>query len=163
MFFRLLLLSLGFNFLHGRPFFLRVFFLCQSKWELHVGPCSTSAAQRVAAGSRKFPHHRKLPLSDYNLWSISIIGGVCRDSNSNNYLDWSVSKATSPQPPPPLNGEWECVCLCALLDIRTAEDLVIKALLCSELHMRKCAALPLLPKQTDRRRIFPELRLKASL
>ncbi len=44
--------------------------------------------------------NRRLPLSDYNLWSISIIGGVCRDSYSNNYLDWSVSKATNITPFP---------------------------------------------------------------
>ena len=44
--------------------------------------------------------NRRLPLSDYNLWSISLIGGVCRDSYSNNYLDWSVSKATNILPPP---------------------------------------------------------------
>lgn len=61
--------------------------------------------------------NRRLPLSDYNLWSISIIGGVCRDSYSNNYLDWSVSKATNihpppPQPPTPLHRERQCVCVC---------------------------------------------------
>ena len=62
--------------------------------------------------------NRRLPLSDYNLWSISIIGGVCRDSNSNNYLDWSVSKATNI---PTTLPKWRegcgcgCVCVCALL------------------------------------------------
>lgn len=55
--------------------------------------------------------NRRLPLSDYNLWSISIIGGVCRDSYSNNYLDWSVSKATN-VPIHPEWGEGKCLCVC---------------------------------------------------
>lgn len=56
-------------------------------------PQMTSRRQQWAAAA-----DRRLPLSDYNLWSISIIGGVCRDSYSNNYLDQTVSKATAPPP-----------------------------------------------------------------
>lgn len=55
------------------------------------GKClrSPPIGQEVAAVSGNI--NRRLPVSDYNLWSISIIGGVCRDSYSNNYQDWSVS------------------------------------------------------------------------
>lgn len=61
-------------------------------WKTQYPP-SISVYQEVAAVSSSL--NRRLPVSDYNLWSISIIGGVCRDSYSNNYQDWSVSKATS--------------------------------------------------------------------
>lgn len=61
-------------------------------WVLHF-PRLPSGWQQWAESP-----NRRLPLSDYNLWSISIIGGVCRDSYSNNYLDWSVSKATNIPP-----------------------------------------------------------------
>lgn len=55
--------------------------------------------------------NRRLPLCEYNLWSISIIGGVCRDSYSNNYPDWRVSKATNILIHPEW-GEGKCFCVC---------------------------------------------------
>lgn len=76
--------------------------------------CSSPADQSEAAVSRR--RDRRLPLSDSNLWSISIIGGVCRDSYSNNYLDQTVSKATTP-PPTAQRTNSERLCLPARLVI----------------------------------------------
>lgn len=88
-------------------------------------PPLTSGWQQWAGRS-----DRRLPLSDYNLWSISIIGGVCRDSNSNNYLDWSVSKATNIPTTLPKWREGVCLCVCVCIswrgEIREAWDLAIK-------------------------------------
>lgn len=61
---------------------------------LLLGSCISSASQWGAAASKQ-PWQKAVPLSDYNLWSISIKGGVRRESYSNNYLEWAVSK-----PPP---------------------------------------------------------------
>lgn len=59
---------------------------------------------------------RRLPLTDYNLWSISIIGGVCTDSYSNNYLDQTVSKATTPPPTTQhANSAWLCLPACLVI------------------------------------------------
>lgn len=58
---------------------------------------------------------RRLPLSDYNLWSISVIGGVCRDSYSNNYVDQTVSKATNPTPYNPAHKQSGYVFLLAIV------------------------------------------------
>lgn len=74
-------------------------------------PPPTSRRQQWAGGA-----DRRLPLSDSNLWSISIIGGVCRDSYSNNYLDQTVSKATTP-PPTTQRTNSERLCLPARLVI----------------------------------------------
>lgn len=71
-------------------------------------PLSTSRGQQWAGGA-----DRRLPLSDSNLWSISIIGGVCRDSYSNNYLDQTVSKATTPPPYSPAHKQGALVSPCS--------------------------------------------------
>lgn len=70
-------------------------------------PLAPSRRQQWAGGA-----DRRLPLSDSNLWSISIIGGVCRDSYSNNYLDQTVSKATTP-PPTTQRTNSECLSPCS--------------------------------------------------
>lgn len=51
------------------------------RWVSALPPLPSRGQQRAGG------LNRRLPLSDYNLWSISVIGGVCRDSYSNNYLD----------------------------------------------------------------------------
>lgn len=120
--FKLLLLSSGFDICsllaknRGENIVDMYFFFChfrRGQWNEIQKPHKLTAAVHSFMVCPAFPllpswgqqragsPNRGLPLGDYNLWSISIIGGVCRDSYSNNYLNWTVSKATTPPSPLP--------------------------------------------------------------